>query len=163
VSSALRWAVGLAALLALAAPARADIAPVPDMLAVTPNWPAVAIATNGSRTFVGGGTITQFGTRTHGTAVVSADSGALRQVPADAGIGEIETAIAAPDGGWYVASTRQVRRLRADGSVDAAFAVDTDDAFIRSLALDGPRRGVAGEVDWVNRAGGHGVAGGGAV
>src|SRR3954453_6582443 len=123
-SSALGGAVGLAALLAVAAPAHAQTAPAQDTLAAHPNWPAVAIATNGSRTFVGGGTITQFGTRTHGTAVGAAANGAVRQVPADAGMGELVAAVAAPDGGWYVASTRKVRRLRPDGSVDPGFAVD---------------------------------------
>src|SRR3954471_8626020 len=158
VSSALGWAVGLAALLAVASPARAQTAPEQGTLAAHPNWPAVAIATNGLRTFVGGGKITQFGTRTHGTAVVSADSGALRQVPADAGIGELVTAVAAPDGGWYVASTRKVRRLRPDGSVDPGFAVDCGDAVIRRVALDGTRLFIAGEFDEVNGAARRGLA-----
>ena len=136
----------------------ADIAPRPDASAASPDAPALAIATNGSRTFVGGRDARAFGTQSSGTAVVSPLSGALRHIPAGTGVGEVIAAVAAPDGGWYVAGPRQVRRLTAGGALDPSFAVEVGNLHALALSSDGSSLWLAGGLRTVNGVVRHGLA-----
>ncbi|MDA0162979.1 PQQ-like beta-propeller repeat protein [Solirubrobacter ginsenosidimutans] len=150
-----RFLVAALAGLALLAPATAaaDLSSLPDLSAANPNRTALAIAVNGSRTYVATERATMFATRTFGTAVVSPVSGALRAVPDDAGLGVIDDAVADPAGGWYVAGESGVRHLRADGTVDPLFSVAVG-GFIRSIALspDGATLWLAGNLSTVDGA-----------
>ncbi len=139
--------------------AAANIAPRPDAFAAGPDAPALTIATNGSRTFVGGRDPRAFGTGTHGTAVVSAFGGALRQIPADTGVGAVVAAVADRNGGWYVAGPRHVRRLTAGGDLDPAFTVEVaGDICALALSADGSSLWLAGSLKSVNGVTRHGLA-----
>jgi hypothetical protein len=141
---ALAAAVWLSASAAAQSPSR--IADRPDKGPAFAGLPVHDVATNGRRTVIGGA-FTGAGPLTPGGAIVSSTSGALRQAPPLPGTQT--SAVAAPDGGWYVGGYRWVRRITADGEIDPRFRLDIgrDPAITAlDLSLDGSRLYVAGEM-----------------
>ena len=129
--------VALAGLLVFAGSARAQLSGSVRLSADTTDAPVESIATNGARTLVAGRDLSRVQHATRGGAIVSAVSGQPLALVQD--VEDVHRVIPAPDGGWYVAAQDKVMRLRADGSVDAAFGVVLGDGEspgdARSLAL----------------------------
>jgi hypothetical protein len=135
--------------LALAAPASAHARDLPSE---TPDDVAYVervvhrIATNGPRTLLSGD-FAEIGRPLFGGAIVSAATGSVR---AGVELDTVAAVTAARDGGWYVASRSSVRRLRADGTFDPAFAVVAEDVRALRLSPDGATLWLAGRFDAIN-------------
>ena len=142
-------AVGLALLAPSVASARDVVSETPDPVAWADDV-VTSIATNGSRTLLGGDLRT-VGRFVPDAAVVSAAGGEPLTITDE--IGEASAVIADAAGGWYAGGPRHLHRIRPDGRVDPAFSVtigETDRIDGLALSPDGSTLWLAGYFDRVN-------------
>jgi hypothetical protein len=162
---AARFWIGAAVAIAIPAAGSAATAPAPHILEWVPNGPVTSVAKMGEHRLIAG-SFTRIGRRTGSGVLISRRSGkAMAGFPEFAG-GYVYSFAPDGSGGWFVGGdfqwTGELRRLglahvRADGSVDPSFAIDTEvnaggvlaPGLVRTLAVSGHTLYAGGAFDYV--------------